>query len=135
MWLCKFIRDQGCVPRTRTEKWMREAHVPDTDRVKHEHGCLMEMLEWALTYDQLDVSSLASFELLSRRVQLLEEAYTANPKAPRFEGSDHFQGLGKRTAAVAPQLTAHVAQQLQGEAQIQKERRKAREEAALARKS
>ncbi|CAK0887158.1 unnamed protein product, partial [Prorocentrum cordatum] len=124
LWLCKFIRDQGSVPRTRTEKWMRDAHVPDNDRVNHEHGSLMEILETALTYDQLDVSALASFEILSRRVQLLEEAYTSNPKAPRFDGSEHFQGLGRKVAAVAPQLTSHVALQLQGEAAIQKERRK-----------
>ncbi|CAK0837444.1 unnamed protein product, partial [Prorocentrum cordatum] len=126
LWLCRFIRDQGSVPRTRTEKWMRDAHVPDNDRVRHEHGSLMEILETALTYDQLDVSALASFEILSRRVQLLEEAYTSNPKAPRFDGSEHFQGLGRKVAAVAPQLTSHVALQLQGEAAIQKERRKER---------
>ncbi|CAK0801976.1 unnamed protein product, partial [Prorocentrum cordatum] len=124
LWLCRFIRDQGSVPRTRTEKWMRDAHVPDNDRVRHEHGSLMEILETALTYDQLDVSAPASFEILSRRVQLLEEAYTSNPKAPRFDGSEHFQGLGREVAAVAPQLTSHAALQLQGEAAIQKERRK-----------
>ncbi|CAK0909748.1 unnamed protein product [Prorocentrum cordatum] len=124
LWLCKFIRDQGSVPRTRTEKWMRDAHVPDNDRVKHEHGSLMEILETALTYDQLDVSALASFEILSRRIQLLEEACASNPKAPRFEGSEHFQGLGRKVAAVAPLLTSRVALQLQGEAAIQKERRK-----------
>ncbi|CAK0813573.1 unnamed protein product, partial [Prorocentrum cordatum] len=101
-WLCRFIRDQGQVPRARAEK------------VKHEHGSLMEILENDLTYDQLDVSSLASFEILARR-------------APSFEGSEHYQGLGRRVAAVAPTLTSLVAGQLQGEAQIQKERRKARE--------
>ncbi len=133
-WLCKYIKDQGCVPRTRTDRFMRDAHVPENDRVRHEHSTLMEILEWALTYDQLDVSALVSFELLSRRVQLLEEAYTANPKNPRFEGSEFFQGLGRRTAAVAPQLTSYAATQLQSEAQIAKERRKAREEATLAKK-
>ncbi|CAK0809169.1 unnamed protein product [Prorocentrum cordatum] len=35
----------------RAEKWMRDAHVPDNDRVKHEHSSLMEILEYALTYD------------------------------------------------------------------------------------
>ncbi|CAK0874858.1 unnamed protein product, partial [Prorocentrum cordatum] len=82
--LCNFIRDQGCVPRTRTEKWMRDAHIPDSDRVKHQHGSVME-------------------------------AYNANPKAPRFEGGEHFQGLGKKVAAVAPLFTSRVALQLQGE--------------------
>eukprot|EP00959_Pyramimonas_sp_CCMP1952_P078303 1637001-Pyramimonas_sp.AAC.1 len=66
----------------------------------------MEILDYALTYAQLDVSSLASFEILARRVQFLEEAYTSNPKAPRCEGSERYQGLGRRVAAVAPMLTS-----------------------------
>ncbi|CAK0881159.1 unnamed protein product [Prorocentrum cordatum] len=134
LWLCELIRDQGCVPRTSTEKGMRDARVPGNGRVKYEHGSPVEILEWAITYDKLGVSALASFELLARRIVLLNEAYTANPKSPRFKGSEHFQGLGKKAAAVAPQLTSHVALQLQGEAQIQKERLMAREEATLARK-
>ena len=77
---------------------------------------------------------IGCFELLSRPVALLEEAYTANPKAPRFEGSDHFLGLGRRGAAIAPSLTKHIAEALQADAQIAKERRKAREEQALAKK-
>ena len=131
-WLCRFIKEHGGVPKARTQRFLSDAKVPDTDRVKYEHGCLMEILEWAVVYDQVDVSALACFELLARRVALLEEAYTANPKNPRFEGSEHFQGLGRRTAAISPALTSFVASSLQSEALIQKERRKAREEAALA---
>ena len=133
-WLCKYIKDGGLTPKSRTGRFLADAHVPETDRVRHEHGTLMEVLEMAVVYDQVDVSALASFELLSRRVRLLEEAYTANPKNPRFEGSEYFVGLGRRSCAVSPALTAHVASALQADAQIQKERRKAREEAALAAK-
>ena len=133
-WLCRYIKDNGWTPKGRTAKFMLEAKVPETDRVRHEHRVLMEILELAVTYDQLDVSALSSFELLGRRVQLLEEASSANPKNPRFEGSEYFSGLGRRGAAVAPTLTAHVATSLQADVAIQKERRKAREEAALAAK-
>jgi hypothetical protein len=133
-WLAKYIKDMGITPKLRTARFLTDAKVADTDRVKHEHSTLMEILEWAMVYDQLDVSALSCFELLSRRVQLLEEAYAANPKAPRFEGGEYFQGLGRRNAAVDPALTQYVAQQLQSDAMIQKERRKAREEAALAAK-
>ena len=91
----------------------------------------MDFLKWAICYDQVDVSSLACFEIASRRVQLLEEAYSVNPKAPRFDGSDHFQGLGKRKLAVMPELASHVAVSVKTEAAIPKERRKARDEASL----
>ena len=43
-------------------------------------------------------------------------------------------GTGKRSVAFAPELSEHVAKRLQAEAAIQKERRKAREEATLAKK-
>ena len=133
-WLAKYIKDSCSTPRNRTARFMTDAKVPEGDRVKHEHQLLMDMLEWGVVYDQLDVSALVSFELLARRVALLEEAYTSNPKAPKFDGADYFLGLGRRNAAVAPALTKFVAESLQADAQIQKERRKAREEAALAKK-
>ena len=67
---------------------------------------------------------------------MLEEAYAANPKQPRFDAQSqlHFMGQGRRSSAVAPALVAHVAAELRDEASVAKERRKAREEAALAAK-
>ena len=62
---------------------------------------------------------------------MLEEAYGSNPKQPRFDAQSHFMGQGRKTTAVAPALVAHVAGELKDEAQVAKERRKAREEAAL----
>ena len=129
-WMALFIKDNGGTPRARTSKFAMDAKVPEGDRVRHEHAHLMEVMEFAMVYDQVDISALACFELVCRRVALLEEAYSANPKNPRFEGSEHFTGLGRRSAAVAPTLSQHVASALQSEAQIAKERRKAREESA-----
>ena len=110
---------------------MREVGVPEGDRVKHEHSLLCEVLQYALVYDQLDISSLVSYELVARRLQMLEEAYSANPKQPRFDAQLHFMGQGRKTAALAPALAAHVASEMRDEASVAKERRKAREEAAL----
>ena len=84
-----------------------------------------------MTYDQLDVSSLGCFELLVRRLQMLEEAYGANPKAPRFNAQNYFMAQGKNNVALAPALVAHVAGELRDGAAVAKERRKAREEASL----
>eukprot|EP00971_Amphidinium_carterae_P343138 6482725-Amphidinium_carterae.1 len=131
-WLARFIKDNGGSPRLRTSRFVQDAKVPEGDRVRYEHAMLMEMLEAATIYDQIDISSLCSFELLARRVSVLEEAYYSNPKAPRFDGSEHLQGLGKRGAAIMPALTEYASKQMQSEAAIQKERRKAREEQALA---
>ena len=40
-------------------------------------------------------------------------------------------GQGRKQVAIAPALTAHVAAELRDEAAVAKERRKAKEEAAL----
>ena len=62
---------------------------------------------------------------------MLEEAYGSNPKQPRFDAQSHFMGQGKKAVAVAPALSSFVASELRDEASVAKEKRKAREEAAL----
>ena len=79
-WYARFVRETNTTPRLRTAQWMRDTGVPDVDRVKHEHSLLCDVLEAALTYDQIGISWCVSFELLSRRLQMIEEAYGANPK-------------------------------------------------------
>ena len=56
------------------------------------------MSKWAVCYDQLDVSSLACFEIASRRIQLLEEAYSVNPKAPKFDEEITFRAWASATS-------------------------------------
>ena len=65
---------------------------------------------------------------------MIEQAYAANPKQPRWEGQEHFMGIGRSGMATMPGLRAHAAQGLSSEALLAKEARKAREEAALAAK-
>ena len=48
---------------------------------------------------------------------------------------EYFQGLGRRAVAVAPALSTYVAESLKSDAMIAKERRKAKEEAALSNKN
>ena len=83
------------------------------------------MLEVAACYDQLDIGSLASVEVLCRRLQLLEEVKAGGGMAA-FEGAKHF--LGYRRAgpllAPAPALSNHVSSQLSGQVAIMKEFRK-----------
>ena len=82
-----------------------------------------------MTYDALNISNLASFELLIRRKQLLAEAHAYNPSAPSYEGADHFLGTSYRPggAIVVPELTEHVSRKLHQESQILKEKRKQQE--------
>ena len=130
-----FILQNGGTPRSRVLKFLQEMKVPENDKIRHEYGVLMDILEMAIEYDQVDVSSLACFEVLARRVQMIEQAYSANPRQPRWEGQEHFMGIGQRGSATMPGLRAHAAQGLSADALLAKEARKAREEAAAAAKN
>ncbi|CAK0825610.1 unnamed protein product, partial [Prorocentrum cordatum] len=103
-------------------------------------GTLMEV---ALTIDQVQVCSLASFELISRRYQMWESArkdLLREVDAGSAGGDDWlnerslFLGVKNlRSSAIAmPELEDFVARELPTRAAVLKERRKAREEAALA---
>lgn len=86
-------------------------------------------MDTAICYDCLQVSNLASFELLVRRKQLLAEAHSHNPAAPSYEGADYWMGNKYKHggAIVVPSLTEHVSKKLQADSQILKERRKLEE--------
>jgi hypothetical protein len=94
-----------------------------------EHETLSRLLQYAVTYDRLNVKNLVCMELALRRLQLHESAIAENADAPSYEGARHFMGLsqGRGGALVAPSLAAHVASELSKEAAILKEKRKARE--------
>ena len=117
----------------------------------HEAGC--RTLEHAGCFDQAELCNLASVETLVRRLQLIEYYYY---EAARREeaGRQQQQGKGKKIGAtieesavfsgqnrdygecmVAPSLIDHVAKEVERDAAIMKQIRKAREERALQRKS
>ena len=94
----------------------------------------MNTFELAGCPDQLNLSNNTAFELLRRRIQLILEANSGS--GPRvWEGAEHFWGLGRRAKGVAPALQAHVAFRLKDEAEVDKQRSKAREARKLLAKS
>ena len=106
--------------------WIQQSRIPENDRVVYENEVLSRALDLAITYDNLNVVNLASFELLIRRKQLLAEAYSYGGSTPSYAGADHFMGTSYRPggAIVVPELTKHVADRMHQESQILKERRK-----------
>ena len=82
-----------------------------------------------MCYDGLQISNLACFELLVRRLQHIEQAHIECPTAPDYSGAEHFMGSQERRggALVAPGLAQHVAGRFRDDASIAKELRKARE--------
>ncbi|CAK0789015.1 unnamed protein product [Prorocentrum cordatum] len=123
--------------------WRSVMGLSATDVGVDEHLLLSQLLEVGMTIDQMQVCNLATLELLSRRYQMWESAYKDLLREVDTGGSGGDDWLSERSlflgvknlrssAIVMPELEDYVAKELAARAAVLKERRKAREEAALA---
>ena len=116
----------GGSPAAYTTRVIRDLRLADSDRSGHELELLLTVLDMAATTDQLNVGNLCSMELVARRIQLVLDANSGGGQA-NWEAAEHFLGLGKSAKGIAPGLQSHVAQRLKDEAELMKQRDKARE--------
>ncbi|CAK0822777.1 unnamed protein product [Prorocentrum cordatum] len=127
-WLCEHIAEHGGTPDGRQPKWMTESSCAKDSAAVHFHDLLGLYIELAQTYDQVDGSNLACMEVVARTYQLAEETMGSM----KVEGVEHNIGRSNQSArrgvAVAPGLAKCATEQLAKETEIQKQRRKAREE-------
>ena len=109
--------------------WVQQSRIPEGSRAIFEDETLAKILDIAISYDCLNISNLASFELLCRRRQLIGEAHSYNPASPSYQGADFWLGDKYKHggAIVVPSLSEHVSKKLQAESAIVKERRKLEE--------
>ena len=136
MWCCKFIRDQDAGPRSRHTKWRSEVGLERTDQAVQDHEFCMRVLQTAVQYDQLNVSELASMELVMRRAQVAEFRHRerlfgrAGGGDELLEDEHLYMGTGetKGLLMVSPALSEYIADELHKESTVLKERRKIREE-------
>ena len=131
-WMATEIARAGGGSLQHHQRWRVAAKVDDSDRSVHEHEVLCLALELAGSYDQMELGALSSFEVLARRIQLIEESKAAGG-ASAYEGAKFFLGFHRGGTLLAPQLGRHVATKLQEEVAVMKERRKHQEERTLAR--
>jgi len=62
--------------------------VAEISSAAHEHRILVETFRLATSLDQLDLSNLASFEQLCRRLVQIETAVSRNARHPDYSGLD-----------------------------------------------
>ena len=132
-WLLRYITEHGGTPDGRHTKWAAEQKVEKDSAAYHIHDLLGLALELGATFDQLDLTNLASMEVVSRLYQLTEETNGSM----RVEGFEHYVGRDvagslKRGIALAPGLAKYTTDRLAQQTSLLKERRKAREEMASA---
>ena len=114
-----------------------------------EHDTLMKIVDKLGRYDGLDLSNLAGAELAFRRLQLIEFVYSergpgggkgsskTDKKGDAMTSMQHYEATifsgGHKEfgdCMVAPNLLDYVAKEVEGEAAVLKQVRKAREERA-----
>jgi hypothetical protein len=136
IWVCKWILNRAGSPLAWHAQWKAVGKLQDSDPqvIIHESAC--RVLETAVCYDQLNVTSLAAFEVVARQLQISEDKLSHRFDDTPLEGySDYSLMSGsthKSQLCICPQLKAWTAGELSKESAVLKERRKAREEKVLA---
>ena len=144
LWLALYMYRNGGSPTAFHKRWLAEVRLDYGAAGVAEHLGLCKMFEIALVYDQLDLGSLASFELGARRIQAIHDKWKHKLPSQSGLGSTGASGLDddmhlllgtsetRGNLGVCPALQSWLAEQSSKEASAAKERRKAREERALA---
>ncbi len=143
-WFAQQVGRLGTDFGPRHSTWRSDWSLAAEDKRVTLHELLCEILHVASTFDGLDLSNLASMELIGRHVQLLErdvrDAALSKQLAAMAKSGQNtvlpqevewFTGQRRRggTALVCPELLKHVAEKASQESAVQKELRKAIEAA------
>ena len=139
-WVAVFMLENGGSALGHHVQWRSLIQLALDDIIVSTHLEFSKIFETALCYDQLEISNLASLELVARQLQLCEERHrdrilgTKPGQAAQHDEHYYFTGMATtRGLMVAPALSSWISEQIARENAIAKEKRKAREERGLAR--
>ena len=126
--LMKYMGRNGGSPKQWLLTWARHKNIHDNDRVMHEMRALLEALEQAGCYDQLNLGSLACMETLGRRVQSIVDAYNSgSSSAPDWGAARIMSGYQGPEDLVSPTLRSWAAKKGKEEVELANARAKMRE--------
>ena len=140
VWLLRFMIQRCGACMAFHDRWVTETRLDYSSSGVVEHQGLCRTLDCAVMFDVLDLSRIAAFEIVARRIQMIHDKW--KHKLPQYQslgdtGGDEAHlllGVGETRGqlGIAPSLTRWLGKELGREASVNKERRKAREERALA---
>ena len=138
LWGTRFMLENGGTPIGSHSKWGADGKLQSSDPgvIVHEEFC--RMIQTQMCYDQANSANLASSEQMMRQLMLIEEKFkdrfVGNSSQELSEEAHLYGGHTQRAnVCVSPSLSEWVAEEVRKEHVVLKERRKAREERALAR--
>ena len=135
MWCCRFIVEFALHPLAHHTRFVQLAQISQNDPGAQEHELAMRVIEYSITFDQLQGGELACLEVMARRAQLIElrhrDKVIGNNLGITVDDDTHiYLGTGRTRGLlmVSPALEEFVAKELSRETSAAKERRKLREE-------
>ena len=120
------MASDGLAPVAWCEAYLARKKYADSDRSQHELKNLAKILETSLLYDQLNVTSLAAFEHLSRRFQLILAAHANDSLNPVYAGAE-FYGGDDGDELLAPELRRKVLEGMKTQAKVLEVQQKQKE--------
>lgn len=144
LWVMRHMYRYGGTPTGFHQRWLSDVRLDYTAAGVSEHLGWCRFFETAACYDQIDLGKCCAAELGARRLQMIADKW--KHKMPNTAGSgstitdmdDSHLLLGttdtRGNVGVSPALQSWLGEELAKEAMANKERRKAREERALAAK-
>jgi hypothetical protein len=134
LWCLTFMKDKSGSPTAWHAFWRQTGAIEEGSHLCTFHESLCRILETACCYDQLDVSNCASFGLICRQLQTVEERFKEKFTVSNDASIDLYLMSGSTSRAslcICPALSSWVAAEAAKDTAVLKERRKAREERAL----
>ncbi|CAE8614739.1 unnamed protein product, partial [Polarella glacialis] len=116
--------------------FVRKSGLAENSACSHELKSLLGILRLGLSYDQVDIGNLASFEAAVRRIIEIQHAVRRNPQHPVFDGLDQstIGSVDSVGGARAAEYGQWLSDQQKSEAKFLKNQREFRDEQAAERK-
>lgn len=126
--LLKQMWKNGGSPKHWLQVWSKYKAIQENDRIMFEMRTLVDSLELACVYDQLNCPALASFEVISRRIMAVVDAFNAGSSSmPDWGAAKVMTGYRGPEDVISPQLRQWAARKGKEEVDLHQARLKLRE--------
>ena len=104
----QYLLENGGDPRLWLEVFRTSKGIARSDRVWHELNVLVDMFWYGRMVDQLNLPALICFEVLSRRILAMIEAYS-DPQRVNWSTSRFYTGTAGLDDAAPPEMRTFVS--------------------------
>ena len=107
------------------QSWCQRYSIGESDRIWHETSILVEVIHLGLTYDQLNLGALASFELAARRLLAIVEHVNGGKDSGNWSAARYLITRKGPGDLMSRELHRHVAEEARVDREVSDVRRKA----------